>query len=52
MQGKSQRLERVTIRHSISVESISFSYFNEDVQIRTEGPWGSHIAGSKEITVS
>jgi hypothetical protein len=52
MQGKSQRLERVTIRHSISVESISFSYFNEDGQIRTEGPWGSHIAGSKEITVS
>jgi hypothetical protein len=52
MQEKSQRLESVTIRHSGAFESISFSYFNEDGQIRTAGPWGSHIAGSKETTVS
>uniref|UniRef100_A0ACD5WTC4 Uncharacterized protein n=1 Tax=Avena sativa TaxID=4498 RepID=A0ACD5WTC4_AVESA len=40
MQGKSRRLESVTIRSYNVVEKISFSYVNEDGQICTAGPWG------------
>jgi hypothetical protein len=40
MQGKSRRLESVTIRSNNVVERMSFSYINEDGQIGTVGPWG------------
>ncbi|XP_021310247.1 salt stress-induced protein isoform X1 [Sorghum bicolor] len=40
MEGKSQRLENVTIYHIGAVEGIQFSYVDEDGQIRTTGTWG------------
>uniref|UniRef100_A0ACD5XNX3 Uncharacterized protein n=1 Tax=Avena sativa TaxID=4498 RepID=A0ACD5XNX3_AVESA len=40
MDGKSQRLESVTIRTNSIVEKMSFSYVNEDRQIQNAGPWG------------
>uniref|UniRef100_A0ACD6AD37 Uncharacterized protein n=1 Tax=Avena sativa TaxID=4498 RepID=A0ACD6AD37_AVESA len=40
MEGKSRRLESVTIRSNNIVEKMSFSYINEDGQIQTAGPWG------------
>uniref|UniRef100_A0ACD6A8M5 Uncharacterized protein n=1 Tax=Avena sativa TaxID=4498 RepID=A0ACD6A8M5_AVESA len=46
MAGKSQRLESVTISYFNVLESISFSYVDEDGQIRTAGPWGGPIAKS------
>jgi len=46
MEGKSRRLESVTIRHANLVERLTFSYVNEDGQIRTAGPFGSAHADS------
>uniref|UniRef100_A0ACD5UGQ7 Uncharacterized protein n=1 Tax=Avena sativa TaxID=4498 RepID=A0ACD5UGQ7_AVESA len=40
MAGKSKRLESVTISHFQIIETLSFSYANEDGHIRTAGPWG------------
>jgi hypothetical protein len=40
MQGKSQRLENVTIYHVGAVEGFQFSYADEDGKIRTPGTWG------------
>ena len=40
MEGKSQRLENVTIYHVGAVEGFQFSYADEDGKIRTAGTWG------------
>uniref|UniRef100_A0ACD6AD73 Uncharacterized protein n=1 Tax=Avena sativa TaxID=4498 RepID=A0ACD6AD73_AVESA len=52
MEGKSRRLESVTIRHYDGVERLSFSYVTGDGQIRTAGPWGSpgELSADKTIT--
>ena len=42
MEGKSQRLESLTIYHHGVVEGFQFSYIDEDGQIRTAGPWGQN----------
>jgi len=42
MEGKSQRLESLTIYHHGVVEGFQFSYIDEDGQIRTTGPWGQN----------
>uniref|UniRef100_A0ACD5XXM6 Uncharacterized protein n=1 Tax=Avena sativa TaxID=4498 RepID=A0ACD5XXM6_AVESA len=40
MEGKSRRLESVTIYHHGVVEGLQFSYVDEDGQIRTTETWG------------
>ncbi|VAH98860.1 unnamed protein product [Triticum turgidum subsp. durum] len=40
MEGKSQRLENVTIYHVGAVEGFQFSYVDEDRKIRTTDTWG------------
>ncbi|VAI69286.1 unnamed protein product [Triticum turgidum subsp. durum] len=40
MEGKSQRLENVTIYHVGAVEGFQFSYVDEDGKIRTTDTWG------------
>jgi hypothetical protein len=40
MEGKSQRLENVTIYHHGAVEGFQFSYVDEHGQIRTTATWG------------
>ncbi|OQU88821.1 hypothetical protein SORBI_3002G100832 [Sorghum bicolor] len=49
MEGKSQRLENVTIYHIGAVEGIQFSYVDEDGQIRTTGTWGRIKFGPSEF---
>jgi hypothetical protein len=39
IEGKSRRMESVTIRHSNIIRGISFSYVGEDGLTRTAGPW-------------
>ena len=53
MEGKSQRLESVTIYHVGAVEGFQFSYVDEDGQIRTPGTWGkigSDLLRKKEVS--
>jgi hypothetical protein len=43
MEGKSRRLESLTIGHINVVQKMSFTYAGEDGVIRTAGPWGVHF---------
>jgi hypothetical protein len=43
IEGKSRRMESVTIRHSNIIRGISFSYVGEDGLTRTAGPWGNQF---------
>jgi hypothetical protein len=42
MEGKSQRLESLTIYHHGVVEGFQFTYTDDERQIRTAGPWGQN----------
>jgi hypothetical protein len=42
MEGKSHRLESLTIYHHGVVEGFQFSYIDEEGEIHTAGPWGQN----------
>jgi hypothetical protein len=52
MEGKSQRLESVTIYHAGAVHGFQFSYMAEDGQVRTTNVWGRIVneATKKEVS--
>lgn len=46
------RLDRVTISSGTIIDSIEFSYSDEDGQYHTAGPWGGHGGDNNSVSVN